>query len=34
MTRFQVAKHLVAHGFTVKVGSRNLERSEAAAKEV
>ena len=30
----QVAKDLVAHGFTVLVGSRNLERGEAAAKEV
>ena len=31
---FQIAKDLVAHGFTVLVGSRNLERGEAAAKEV
>lgn len=30
----QIAKELVAHGFTVMVGSRNLERGEAAAKEV
>lgn len=30
----QIAKDLVAHGFTVFVGSRNLERGEAAAKEV
>jgi NAD(P)-dependent dehydrogenase (short-subunit alcohol dehydrogenase family) len=30
----QIAKDLVAHGFTVLVGSRNLERCEAAAKEV
>ncbi len=30
----QIAKDLVAHGFTVLVGSRNLERGEAAAKEV
>jgi NAD(P)-dependent dehydrogenase (short-subunit alcohol dehydrogenase family) len=30
----QIAKDLVAHGFTVLVGSRNLERDEAAAKEV
>src|SRR5258708_29859092 len=30
----QMAKDLVAHGFTVLVGSRNLERGEAAAKEV
>src|SRR5271166_4298920 len=30
----QIAKELVAHGFTVLVGSRNLERGEAAAKEV
>ncbi len=31
---FQIAKDLVAHGFTVLVGSRNLERGEVAAKEV
>jgi NAD(P)-dependent dehydrogenase (short-subunit alcohol dehydrogenase family) len=30
----QIAKDLVAHGFTVLVGSRNLTRGEAAAKEV
>lgn len=30
----QVAKKLAAHGFTVLVGSRNLENGEAAAKEV
>ena len=30
----QIAKDLVAHGFTVLVGSRNLERGEAAAKAV
>ena len=30
----QIAKDLVAHGFTVLVGSRNLERGEAAAQEV
>lgn len=30
----QIAKELVAHGFTVLVGSRNLGRGEAAAKEV
>src|SRR5271165_1970007 len=30
----QIAKDLVAHGFAVLVGSRNLERGEAAAKEV
>jgi NAD(P)-dependent dehydrogenase (short-subunit alcohol dehydrogenase family) len=30
----QIAKDLVAHGFTVLVGSRNLERGEAAAKDV
>jgi NAD(P)-dependent dehydrogenase (short-subunit alcohol dehydrogenase family) len=30
----QIAKDLVAHGFTVLFGSRNLERGEAAAKEV
>jgi NAD(P)-dependent dehydrogenase (short-subunit alcohol dehydrogenase family) len=28
----QIAKGLVAHGFTVLVGSRNLERGEIAAK--
>ncbi len=31
---FQVAKELVANGLTVLVGSRNLERGEAAAKEI
>jgi NAD(P)-dependent dehydrogenase (short-subunit alcohol dehydrogenase family) len=31
---FQVAKELVKHGVTVLVGSRNLERGEAAAKEI
>ena len=30
----QVAKELVANGFTVLVGSRNFERGEAAAKEI
>ena len=30
----QIAKDLAAQGFTVLVGSRNLERGEAAAKEV
>jgi NAD(P)-dependent dehydrogenase (short-subunit alcohol dehydrogenase family) len=30
----QIAKDLVAHGFTVLVGSRNFERGEAATKEV
>src|ERR1700722_386127 len=30
----QVAKELVTHGFTVFVGSRNIERGEAAAKEI
>src|ERR1700674_70906 len=30
----QIAKDLVARGFTVLVGSRNFERGEAAAKEV
>ena len=30
----KIAKDLVAHGFTVLVGSRDLERGEAAAKEV
>jgi D-arabinose 1-dehydrogenase-like Zn-dependent alcohol dehydrogenase len=28
----QIAKDLVAHGFTVLVGSRSLERGEAAAR--
>ncbi|WP_158938111.1 SDR family NAD(P)-dependent oxidoreductase [Burkholderia sp. S171] len=31
---FQVAKELVASGVTVLLGSRNLERGEAAAKEL
>jgi NAD(P)-dependent dehydrogenase (short-subunit alcohol dehydrogenase family) len=30
----QVAKELVANGLTVLVGSRNLERGEAAAREI
>jgi len=30
----QVAKELVAHGFMVLVGSRNLKRGEDAAKEI
>lgn len=30
----QIAKDLVRHGFTVLVGSRNLERGEVASKEV
>jgi NAD(P)-dependent dehydrogenase (short-subunit alcohol dehydrogenase family) len=30
----QIAKDLVAHGFTVLVGSRDLERGEAAAREI
>ncbi|MGA7842193.1 MAG: SDR family oxidoreductase [Candidatus Acidiferrales bacterium] len=30
----QIAKDLVARGLTVLVGSRNLERGEAAAKEI
>jgi NAD(P)-dependent dehydrogenase (short-subunit alcohol dehydrogenase family) len=30
----QIAKDLVAHGFTVLVGSRSLERGEAAVREV
>ncbi|MCC3372337.1 SDR family oxidoreductase [Cohnella sp. REN36] len=30
----QIAKDLVAHGFTVLVGSRNLEYGESAAKSV
>jgi NAD(P)-dependent dehydrogenase (short-subunit alcohol dehydrogenase family) len=31
---FQIAKDLVGHGFTVLVGSRNLERGETAAREI
>jgi len=31
---FQVAKELVAHGLTVVLGSRDLERGEAAAHEI
>jgi NAD(P)-dependent dehydrogenase (short-subunit alcohol dehydrogenase family) len=30
----QIAKDLASHGFTVLVGSRNLERGEAAAKTI
>jgi NAD(P)-dependent dehydrogenase (short-subunit alcohol dehydrogenase family) len=30
----QIAKDLVEHGFTVLVGSRNLERGEAAAQQI
>src|SRR5215831_17344808 len=30
----QIAKDLVAHGFAVLLGSRNLERGEAAASEI
>jgi NAD(P)-dependent dehydrogenase (short-subunit alcohol dehydrogenase family) len=30
----QIAKDLVAHGFTVLVGSRDFKRGEAAAKEI
>ena len=30
----RVARELVAKGLTVLVGSRNLERGEAAAKEI
>lgn len=30
----QIAKDLTAHGFTVLVGSRNLERGEAAAQSI
>ncbi len=30
----QIAKDLVAHGFAVLVGSRNLERGEAAVKDI
>ena len=31
---FQIARGLVSHGLTVLVGSRNLERGEAAAGEI
>jgi NAD(P)-dependent dehydrogenase (short-subunit alcohol dehydrogenase family) len=31
---FEVAKELVAHGVTVLVGSRNVERGEAAAQQI
>jgi NAD(P)-dependent dehydrogenase (short-subunit alcohol dehydrogenase family) len=31
---FQIAKDLVAHGFTVLVGSRSLQRGETAAKGI
>jgi NAD(P)-dependent dehydrogenase (short-subunit alcohol dehydrogenase family) len=30
----QIAKYLAAHGFTVLIGSRNLEQGETAAKSV
>lgn len=30
----QIAKDLVAHGFTVLLGSRNFQRGEAAAKQI
>jgi len=30
----QIAKDLAAHGFTVLVGSRNLEKGETAAKSI
>jgi NAD(P)-dependent dehydrogenase (short-subunit alcohol dehydrogenase family) len=30
----QIARDLVAHGFTALVGSRNFERGEAAAREI
>src|SRR5712675_2408634 len=30
----QIAKDLAVHGFTVLVGSRNLERGEAAARTI
>jgi len=30
----QIAKDLVGHGFTVLVGSRNLEKGETAAKSI
>lgn len=31
---FQIAKDLVANGFTVLVGSRNVDRGETAAKQI
>ncbi len=31
---FQIARDLVGHGFTVLVGSRNVERGEAAARNI
>ena len=31
---FQVSKELVANGFTVLLGARNLQRGEAASKEI
>ena len=30
----QIAKDLAAHGLTVLIGSRNLEKGEAAAKSI
>ena len=30
----QIAKDLAAHGFTMLVGSRNLEKGETAAKSI
>ena len=30
----QIAKELIAHGFTVLIGSRNFERDEAASRDV
>ena len=30
----QIAKDLVTHGFTVLVGSRNLEKGDAAAQSI
>lgn len=31
---FQIATELAGHGFTVLLGSRNLERGETAAREI
>jgi NAD(P)-dependent dehydrogenase (short-subunit alcohol dehydrogenase family) len=31
---FQIAKRLATHGFTVRVGSRNLDNGEEAVKSI
>lgn len=31
---FQIAKDLTRHGFTVLIGSRDLENGETAAKDI